>query len=136
MLRPTADEVFANVIASLDDIIKPEVTDPYASSIVLTVSNLMRHLRVRAAQEPEALWYDNRDLRGLLAELGVEAPPDPDAAQYPSLARLVDEALALRAALDPYVAAHPGDARVRAYLGRQLERQRPWMVEAWEGARR
>lgn len=136
MLRPTADEVFANVISSIDDIIKPTVNDPYASSIVLTVSNLLRHLRVRTAQEPEALWEDNRDLRGLLAELGLEAPPAPDTAQFPTLGRLVDEAIALRTVLDTYVIAHPGDPRVHAYLARQLGRQRPWMVQAWEGARR
>jgi hypothetical protein len=136
MLRPTLDEVFANVIASVDDIIKPDVRDPYASSIVLTVSNLLRHLRARAAHEPEALWHDNRDLRALLGELGVATPAAPDPSQYPSLALLVEEAVALRAVLDEYVGAHPGDERVRSYLGRQLHRQRPWMVEAWEGPRR
>ena len=136
MLRPTLDEVFTNVIASVDDIIKPDVHDPYASSIVLTVSNLLRHLRARAAHEPAALWDDNRDLRSLLGELGVDAPEGPDPSRYPSLDLLIGEAMALRGALDTYVVAHPGDERVRAYLSRQLDRQRPWMVEAWEGARR
>lgn len=136
MLRPTSDEVFANVIASVDDIIKPAVTDPYAASIVLTASNLIRHLRARTAQEPEALWEDNRDLRSLLADIGVEAPSAPDPALFPTLVRLIDEAVVLRTTLDDYVQQHPGDERVRDYLARQLERQRPWMIEAWEGARR
>jgi len=136
MLRPTLDEVMGNVIASFDDIIKPDITDPYAASIALTLSNLLRHARVRAQLEPEVLWDDNRDLRGVLAELGLTAPAALPADAYPSLTLLIDEAVALRTALDAYVREHPGDARVLAYFGRQLERQRPWMVEAWEGPRR
>lgn len=136
MLRPTLDEVLANVIASFDDIIKPDITDPYAASIALTISNLLRHVRARAEHEPAALWDDNRDLRQLLAELGVEAPPPLPVDAYPGLQALIDEAVGLRTALDRFVVAQPGDERVLAYLGRQLERQRPWMVEAWEGPRR
>jgi hypothetical protein len=136
VLRPTLDEVLANVIDSFDTIVAPDVTDEYALSISLTISNLLRHVRVRAAHEPEALWADNADLRALLADLGVDAPPVRPADEYPSLARLIDEAVALRTCLDTYVLAHPGDERVRAYLGRQLARQRPWMIEAWEGPRR
>jgi hypothetical protein len=136
MLRPTLDEVMTNVIASFDGIIKPAVEEPYSASIALTISNLLRHAQVRMTDEPEALWDDNRDLRGLLAEIGVAAAPERPAGEYPSLARLVDEAIALRTALDAYVIAHPGDQRVREYFGRQLERQRPWMIEAWEGPRR
>ena len=136
MLRPTMDEVLANVIASFDDIIKPGVDDPYASSIALTIGNLLRHVRARAEHEPGALWDDNCDLRELLGELGVDAPPERPADQYPGLGVLVEEAIALRTALDAHVRSQPGDVRVRAYLARQLERQRPWMIEAWEGPRR
>lgn len=136
MLRPTLDEVLANVVASFDGIIKPAIDEPYAASVALTISNLLRHAKVRAGEEPEALWDDNRDLRGLLAELGLMAPPERPAGEYPSLARLVDEAIALRTTLDAHVIAHPGDRRVREYFGRQLARQRPWMIDAWEGPRR
>jgi len=136
MLRPTLDDVLVNVIDSFDTIIQPDVTDDYASSIALTVSNLLRHVRARAEHEPAALWDDNNDLRALLRELDVAAPTERAADAYPSLAVLIDEAVELRTALDTYVVQHPGDERVRAYLARQLERQRPWMIEAWSGARR
>ena len=104
MLRPTLDEVMTNVIASFDDIIRPDVTDQYASSIALTLSNLLRHVKVRARLEPEALWTDNADLRELLGRLGVAAPPPIPADVYPSIERLIDEAFALRTALDGFIA--------------------------------
>ena len=136
MLRPTLDEVMRNVIASFDDIIRPDLTDPYATSISLTISNLLRHVQVRAREEPEALWTDNADLRSLIVSLGVPTPPPIPADVYPSIERLIAEAFALRAALDTYVLEHPGNPAVLQYLARQLARQRPWMMDAWEGPRR
>ena len=136
MLRPTLDEVMQNLVSSFDDIIKPDISDPYASSLALTLSNLLRHVRVRARLEPQALWIDNADLRELLIRLGVPAPARIPTDVYPSIDRLLDEAFALRSALDGYVLEHPGHPEVLAYLSRQLARQRPWMMDAWSGPRR
>ena len=60
---------------------------------------------------------------------------------YPTVARLQQEATVLRSALVACIEAlpdreHPGRAAIRAYLARQLARQRPWLVEAFTGPRR
>jgi hypothetical protein len=136
MLRPTLDEVLGNVIESFETWLVPEITEPYALSVAQTVGNLLRHVRARAGFEPEALWHDNADLRQVLDGLGVAAPPPLADQCYPGLEVLVNEAMELREALDAFVVEHPGHPDVLAYLARQLQRQRPWMVEAWSGPRR
>jgi len=152
-VRPRADEVLDSVIWTFDTYIAPEVHEPYASSRTLTLAQLLRHVRARIRGEGDALWEDNRELRQLLAELqgGLAPALSADVAQtlsaslrppdvYPSLLRLTEEATALRGALDRILRALPDDAperqRIRSYLGAQLTRQQPWLVDAFDGPRR
>ena len=152
-MRPDADHVLASVIDTFERYIAPEVHDEYAASLCLTVGQLLRSVRARVAHEGEALWDDNRELRELLGTLRPQVAPtvggliddalvpagDPDA--YPSVARLQAEADRLRGALVACIEAipdreHPARAAIRVYLGHQLDRQRPWLVDAFDGPRR
>lgn len=155
MIRPDADDVLASIIDTFDRYLAPEIHDEYAASLALTVGQLLRSVRARVAHEGEALWDDNAQLRGLLAGLAADLPatqaaavaaalaPAPVAAgpAYPSVARLQDEAVRLRAALVAAIGAlpdpdHPARVAVRRYLADNLRRQEPWLVHAFDGPRR
>lgn len=123
-----------------------------AASLCLTVSQMLRSVRVRLASEGSALVEDNEDLRALLDSLvghldldtaaGVRsAVARPATTNYPQLGSLQAEAIDLRRALETCIEALPaGDsperAAIRVYLGRYLERQAAWMADAFTGPRR
>lgn len=151
MIYPDVDDVLASVIDTVERYIAPAIDDEYARSLGLTVVELLRSMRARVAHEGEALFVDNAQLRGLLAELRPLVPDDVATAVddalafriegYPSVARMQDEALTLRAALVACIEAlpdadHPGRVAVRAYLTDGLRRQQPWLVHAFVGPRR
>ncbi len=123
-MRPTADEVLKSVIWTFDTYIAPEVEEPFAQSLTLTVSNLLRHVLVRMEREGPALFEDNREIRAVLEailELGRSVPASGSVSlpeelvdeieaalarsyhgveEYPTLAMLTAEATDLRWALD------------------------------------
>jgi hypothetical protein len=156
VIRPNADDVLATVIETFDHEIAPHVHDEYAASLCLTVSQLLRSVRARVAHEGTALSEDNRELRELLFSLRGDvparvahhidlaldlAPADQPVDGYRSVVQLQAEAVVLRAALVEVIEAVPeGDqpthGSIRSYLRRQLERQRPWLVDAFTGPRR
>lgn len=151
MIYPDVDDVLAAVIDTFDRYIAPEVHDEYAASLSLTVSQLLRSMRVRVAEEGDSLWADNAELRELLRSLlpsvpaalvgAIEDACELTIAGYPSVVRLRDEAVRLRAVLVTCIDAlpdrqHPGRAEIRTYLERQLRRQQPWLVDAFTGPRR
>ena len=161
-LRPRSDEILASVLWSFEEFIVPELTDPYAISVGHTITNLLRHLALRVELEPPALFAGNAELRELLADIAgyaratgsAELADDlgrtlaaTQASDYPSASRLVDDALALRGALDRAIRAlqaAPSDteeylnlrARVREWIGRALAREAEWIVPAFSGIRR
>lgn len=161
-LRPRSDEILASVLWSFEEFIVPELSDPYAISVGHTITNLLRHLALRVELEPPALFAGNAELREVLADIAVYAraagPAEladdlgrtltaAPASDYPSASRLVDDALALRGALDRAIRAlqaAPSDseeylnlrARIREWIGRALAREAEWIVPAFSGIRR
>ncbi|NKQ57070.1 hypothetical protein HFP15_29790 [Amycolatopsis sp. K13G38] len=156
MIEPTADDVIGAVITTLERDIAPNVTaadDGYTASLCRTVGQMLRSVRSRLRHEEAALIEDNAELRNLLGTWSVQLPPDArrevdeilaGAGEVPTdvaVTRLQDEAIRLRRGLvvliealpDP---AHPARAAGRAYLSHQLERERLWQVDAFDGPRR
>ncbi len=153
MIHPDLDDVLASIIDTFDRYLAPDIHDEYAASLALTVSQLLRSARARAAHEGQALFDDNAELRALLLARRDDLPPAArvavddalaiarDPRTYPSVARLQDEAVRLRAALVVAIEAlpdadHPARVAVRTYLDHQLRRQEPWLVHAFTGPRR
>lgn len=123
-MRPRADEVLRSVIWTYDTYLAPQVEEPLARSLSLTVGNLLRHVLVRVEREGAILFEDNRALRELLDSIRafLRSPAAVDAAVggpdlldeidgvlageyhgpdvYPSLALLAEEAADLRGAAD------------------------------------
>ena len=134
-MRPRADEVLQSAIWSYDTYVLPEVQEPFAKSIALTVGNLLRHVSARIEDEGQAIFDDIVELRECLEATRLfvqQLPPGSDAGelsdlpsliegalgttyvasgQYPSLRLVTEEALALRATLDACI--------------RSLQRSRP-----------
>lgn len=153
-MRPAAHQVLDTVIATFELYVVPEIDDEYVRSLGLTIGQLLRSVRERMLREPESLWEDNADLRAVLAEMDLpaELAARVEAAieradrvigpgVYPSSERLMEQADVLRAALVSVIeatsdAADPARRAGRDYLRRQLERQVPWLVDAWTGPRR
>jgi hypothetical protein len=152
VIRPNADDVLASVIDTFDRYIAPEVRDEYAASLCLTVSQLLRSVRVRVAEEGQALHDDNEELRRLLVGLRDDMSPPvrtqvdevlgaPTPEAYVPVARLQADAVSLRGVLVACIddlpdRVHPGRQAIRTYLAHQLERQQPWLVDAFTGRRR
>ena len=151
MMFPTADDALAAIIETFERDIVPLVDDDYGSSLCLTVGQMLRSVRVRVALEGQVLDEDNRDLRTLLAELRGAVPPSlagtidatiaAPTARHRPLDELQDEAVELRWVLEACIEAIPDRSsdtrvRIREYLTRHLERQRPWLIDAFTGPRR
>ncbi len=151
MMYPTADDSLAAIIETFERDIVPLVDDEYGSSLCLTIGQMLRSVRARVALEGQILHEDNTDLRALLTgireqvpgplaaaiDATLEAPPEG----LRPLEDLQAEAVELRRVLEDCIsavpdAASPTRASIRDYLTRHLERQRPWMVDAFTGPRR
>lgn len=124
-LRPRTDEIVNSVLWSFEELVVPELEDPYAVSVAHTIVNLLRHVALRVELEPPALFAGNQELRALLGEVAAYArasgssrlagiPPDVQealdasadgASGYPSASRLADDATTLRWALDRSIRA-------------------------------
>ena len=68
-MRPRTDEILKSLFWTFEEYIAPEVTSAYAKSLVLTMNNLFRHVLLRVELEGDLLFEDNRDLRGVLAQI-------------------------------------------------------------------
>jgi len=160
-MRPRADEVLHSAIWSYDTYVVPEVEEPFAKSIALTVGNLLRHVNARLEHEGQAIFDDITEMRACLAatrSFVAEIPPGRDHGTLPSLSDRIDqslllitnEALALRGILDEVIRALQasrkalGDSstygglrrQIRRCLRHQLERQKVWDSDALSGERR
>lgn len=117
----------ASVVATFEEYIVPDVTEPFAQSVSLTLSNLMRLVQVRIQQEGPMLHADNVDLRHTLAETrtylqgaggrftdlvdeldAVLATPVLPTEEYPTLAWMDEQASALRWTLQRVLEALDG----------------------------
>jgi hypothetical protein len=151
MMYPDVDDLLASVIDTFERYIAPHVDDEYAASLSLTVTELLRSVRVRVALEGDALADDNAELADLLAELRPHVPPEvvvlideglaSPVEGYPSVARLQQKAERLRRGLVAAIESLPdpdnaGRIAARAYLTNHLRRQEPWLVQAFVGPRR
>ena len=148
----------------------PELDDPYAISVGHTIVNLLRHVALRVELEPPALFAGNEELRQVLREVAEYAESAPSATLadvpndvaraleatadgacgYPSLSKLVEDAITLRWSLDRSIRALQGAEgelghtdgyaevrrRIRECIARQLEREATWIVPAFAGIRR
>jgi len=154
-MLPDVDDELACVIATIEAEITPHVADDYAASLCLTVAQVLRSVRARVAREGQALHEDNAELRELLGRLRTDVDAATtgriDAALaataltatggYVPVGELQQQAIVLREALVRCIGALPdrsstGRAAIRSYLMHQLERQRPWLVDAFSGPRR
>lgn len=152
MMLPGVDDVLAAVVAALEGEIGPALSDDYAASTCRTAAQLLRSVRVRLQLEPGALREDNAELRALLSSAQESLPAEVREAVAAALAATTDvehrafgdveeQARTLRAALVQALDSVPDvtsplHAAVRVYLHHALERQTPWMVEAYTGPRR
>jgi hypothetical protein len=68
-MTPTIAQVIDSVITSIDQHVRPDVTDPYARSVLLTIDNLLRHVAIRAEHEAEMRSEDNEDLADVLGRM-------------------------------------------------------------------
>jgi hypothetical protein len=127
--------------------ILPRLDDDYAISCCHTIRQVLASVAVRAVEEAPALHADNAELRVLLARLRADVPDEVVAAideacarprsECPPLAELHADAIALRSVLERCIESitdpeHPGRVAIRVHLARQ----RPWMVDAFQGRRR
>jgi hypothetical protein len=150
MISPGVDEALDCIVAAVEQQIAPHVVDEYAASLCRTVAQMLRSVKVRVAQEPAALVADNAELRAVLSahahrlfdRADLDAAVSESAArQAPTLDDLYRDADALRTALCAIIeavpdASDPARVAAREYLAHALDRERPWMVDAFTGPRR
>jgi len=163
-MRPTAAEILDTVIWTFDEQVLPTIGDELAKSLAFSISNLMRHVKLRIELEPAALVEDNADLHRLLGEIDDFARVSADlevgsrfraaAGTIPSqtgdLAELTEQSTILRwglcdaiEALQGVRAERGGDPdyvalrrKIWDYHDRSLDREAKWIVPAFTGPRR
>ncbi|MBT4161438.1 MAG: hypothetical protein HOC70_14385 [Gammaproteobacteria bacterium] len=164
-MYPRTTDIMKSIQWTFEEYIVPEMTSPYAKSMVLTLGNLMRHATLRVDLEGKALFDDNLELRHLLADIReyLDRQDRPIAeiktalamqliepGAYPETTLLIEEAKNLRSALSAAILSlhdlreSQGDnpdyqatrAAVRTYLGNQLAREGAMIEPAFTVARR
>ena len=165
-MRPNAVEILRSIGATFDEYLLPEISEPFARSLALTISNLLRHVTLRVEQEGGMLAAEITDLRDVLgltasfassagldevaAEIRTACEHEPAAIAFVEMSELEDEAMALQWALQHAIRAF--DTRrdelagrdgyqevrraIRQYLRRSLEREGTLIVPAFTGERR
>ncbi|MCC6381657.1 MAG: hypothetical protein IT304_04070 [Dehalococcoidia bacterium] len=132
-MRPRADEIVRSVAWTFDRHIVPDLTDPFAKSLALSLGYLLRNVEQRLREEGPALWADNREIRETLGSVRALIKTTPGAAErepfaalvaeidavlarqfrgpddYPTLESITDEATALRWPLAHAIGALRGD---------------------------
>jgi hypothetical protein len=148
-MRPSAEEIVRSIAATFDEYLLPEIAEPFAHSLALTVSNLLRHVALRMEHEGPVLMAEIADLRAVLDEIKAFAAASPgcdavlaqvDAAcrarpregSYAGLGELHDEATELGWALQhaigaldeagPAIGTLDGYTDVRLSIRRHLRR--------------
>jgi hypothetical protein len=144
-MRPSAEEIVRSVAATFDEYLLPEIEEPFARSLALTVSNLLRHVAVRIEHEGPMLVAEIADLRTVLGEIRAfaaanqgcdtvlaqvdavcdKSPPD---GSYVGIRRLHDEAgelgWALQGAIRALDETAPTIATIDSYADLRLSIRR------------
>lgn len=140
-MRPLPEEILADVCWTLDNVVRPALTDHYAIEQAGLASNLLEHIRLRIIAEAALLSADCQDIRRTLRDAHLPSDVLAAAASVPAVAtspieRLREEHSALTALLEDAVnqleaAAAAGDSsaersleEIRRLLRRQLDRER------------
>jgi hypothetical protein len=77
-MRPRTDEIVSSIVRTYEDYVLPEVEEPYARSLALTLANLLRLVKLRIEQEGPMLFADNQDLRETLAVVAAYLGSEPE----------------------------------------------------------
>ena len=165
-MRPNAVEILRSIGATFDEYLLPEISEPFAHSLALTVSNLLRHVTLRLEQEGRVLVAEIEDLRAVLSqarafaasagmpevasEIEAVCAEEPASRCYVEIQDLEREVTGLRWALQHAIRALEqgrtgfearegyGELRIaiRQHLRRSLEREGGLVVPAFTGERR
>jgi len=65
-MRPTAPELMAAIVESLERQVAPNLQDKWAASALRSATQLLNHLAIRIEREGRVLVEDNRDVRHVL----------------------------------------------------------------------
>lgn len=119
-MRPRTDEIVRSIAWTFDRYIVPDLSDPFACSLALSIGYLLRNVEQRLREEGPALWADNREIRDTLRSVRALIKATPAAVErdrfasvlseidtvlgrqfrspedYPTLESVADEAAALR----------------------------------------
>lgn len=164
MFRPTTDEILRSISRDFDEHVRPDPAGPFAVSLSLTISNLLRHVRLRDEREEGLIAADTTELVALLEqardfagrydapiadriETGLAAAPEPALpASKAAARRWTDLRWLLTSTIEALQAMRPshGDdlayralrEAIRAYLDRSLARESTLITEAFTLARR
>ena len=90
-MRPRADEVMQSITWTFETHIVPDLTDPLARSLCLTMSYLLRQVELRIRLEGPALHADIREVRQTLAAVQRLLRATPAASTEPALSGLDQE---------------------------------------------
>ena len=95
-MRPRADEIVHSIAWTFDSYIAPDLTDPFAKSLALSISYLLRHVEQRIRHEGPALYADNQEIRGVLSSVQAllhNTPVVLSQAPFVDLSREIETAL-------------------------------------------
>ncbi|HJP41066.1 MAG TPA: hypothetical protein QGF35_05115 [Dehalococcoidia bacterium] len=147
-MRPRADQVVTSVAWTFDRYIVPELNDPFAKSLALSIGYALRNVEQRLREEGPAIWADNREIRVTLRNVRDLVQSTPGASEkepfssllteidaalgkeyrgrgdYPTLESITDEATELRWPLVHAIEAlraHSADFEDGAYQGVRAE---------------
>lgn len=80
-MKPSTADIIDSIIWSLDTYVAPEVNAPFAKSVLLTVGNLLRHVKLRVQQEVTVLSEDIADLNAVLKDAVARLEADGELRQ-------------------------------------------------------
>ena len=148
-MQPTSRQLIEGIVAAIDEVILPAVTEKQAASSLRAARTLLEHLAVRSEVEYAELVEDNDDVQAVLGRLGRAAedvlqPHAASRAPPASLAALQARNDALQAAVEDALRTLPPTGRedaaqaemrreLRAYLARRRERERSMIFPAFLG---
>ena len=94
-MRPRADEIVQSITWTFEEHIVPDLKDPLAKSLSLTLGYLLRHVEQRIRDEGPALHADIREIRQALRSVQDLLQRTPAIVSDPDLSRLSQEIAAV-----------------------------------------
>lgn len=114
-MKPNNEQIIDSIIWSLKTYVAPEVRSPFGSSVLMTVENLLRHVKLRVGSEAQIVAEDNTDLEEVLRTVLDRLGDDSELANASANA-----AAAVREALDAGSRAEPDKATLEQLNARSL----------------